>query len=245
MNVMSLKSYGPQRFGKMGCRDLLYSGWQNPYITDGLIAMWDGEWNAGGGVHDPNATVWKDLIGSLDINIPSSATIADKYLKMTSGSTSSANTFTIDTTSDYAVELVFAAGDSGEGGNWVRWRFGYLLGASFATMYFSLGNYWGGNRVFNTPATFNMFNGTSSADGRVVTATFNIKQSESKFDIYYNGAKRYVDKSTDSTKSADKIEFITGSRAQYTFRANIYNRLLTADEIAANCAIDAERFTLP
>ena len=37
--------------------------WVNPYITDGLIAMWDGEWNAGGGKHDPNATMWKDLTG--------------------------------------------------------------------------------------------------------------------------------------------------------------------------------------
>ena len=31
--------------------------------------MWDGEWNAGGGVHDPNATTWKDLAGSNDLVI--------------------------------------------------------------------------------------------------------------------------------------------------------------------------------
>lgn len=35
--------------------------WHNPYVTDGIIAMWDGEWNAGPGVHDASATVWKDL----------------------------------------------------------------------------------------------------------------------------------------------------------------------------------------
>jgi hypothetical protein len=28
--------------------------WENPYITDGLVAMWDGEWNAGEGKHDAN-----------------------------------------------------------------------------------------------------------------------------------------------------------------------------------------------
>ena len=44
-------------------------GWQNPYVTDGLVAMWDGEWNAGGGVHDSEATTWKDLIGSNDLTI--------------------------------------------------------------------------------------------------------------------------------------------------------------------------------
>ena len=31
------------------------------YVQNGLIAMWDGEWNAGLGVHDPNATTWVDL----------------------------------------------------------------------------------------------------------------------------------------------------------------------------------------
>ena len=34
------------------------------YIQDGLVAMWDGIENAGWGVHDPNATVWKDLSGN-------------------------------------------------------------------------------------------------------------------------------------------------------------------------------------
>lgn len=38
------------------------------YIQDGLIAMWDGIENAGWGVHDPNATVWKDLVGSIAVN---------------------------------------------------------------------------------------------------------------------------------------------------------------------------------
>ena len=33
----------------------------NPYVTDGLVLFFDGEWNAGFGVHDPAATVWKDL----------------------------------------------------------------------------------------------------------------------------------------------------------------------------------------
>ena len=34
------------------------------YVQDGLVAMWDGIENAGWGVHDSNATVWKNL-GSL------------------------------------------------------------------------------------------------------------------------------------------------------------------------------------
>ena len=34
------------------------------YVQDGLVAMWDGIENAGWGVHDPNATTWKDLTGN-------------------------------------------------------------------------------------------------------------------------------------------------------------------------------------
>lgn len=34
------------------------------YAQDGLVAMWDGIENAGFGVHDTNATVWKDLSGN-------------------------------------------------------------------------------------------------------------------------------------------------------------------------------------
>ena len=35
---------------------------ENPYITDGLVAMFDGEWNAGFGKHNLSATSWKDLV---------------------------------------------------------------------------------------------------------------------------------------------------------------------------------------
>lgn len=39
------------------------------YVQDGLIAMWDGIENAGWGVHNPTATVWKDLVGDNDLTV--------------------------------------------------------------------------------------------------------------------------------------------------------------------------------
>ena len=39
------------------------------YVQDGLIAQWDGIDNVGTGVHDPAATVWKDLAGSYDLSL--------------------------------------------------------------------------------------------------------------------------------------------------------------------------------
>ena len=36
--------------------------WKNPYVTDGLVAMWDGTWNAPGGVHDCDSAVILELV---------------------------------------------------------------------------------------------------------------------------------------------------------------------------------------
>ena len=41
----------------------------NPYVTDGLIAMWDGEWNVGLGIHDSSSTTWVDLVGDKDVTL--------------------------------------------------------------------------------------------------------------------------------------------------------------------------------
>ena len=51
------------------------------YVQDGLIAMWDGIENAGWGVHDQNATVWKDLIGDIDIQILNGGRFTDNSLE--------------------------------------------------------------------------------------------------------------------------------------------------------------------
>lgn len=50
--------------GKIGCRNMMYGGWKNPYVTDGLIAMWDGEWNEGPGLHNSSLLGWNDLCGN-------------------------------------------------------------------------------------------------------------------------------------------------------------------------------------
>jgi hypothetical protein len=52
----------------VGAKEIGYAenaeGWENPYVTDGLIAMWDGEWNAGPFLHESNPTIWKDISGN-------------------------------------------------------------------------------------------------------------------------------------------------------------------------------------
>ena len=52
--------------GFINSRAILPPPTARDYVQDGLIAMWDGIENAGWGTHDPNATTWKDLVGSYD-----------------------------------------------------------------------------------------------------------------------------------------------------------------------------------
>lgn len=59
----------PVRSALGGKSEAAKSGWQNPYVSDGLVAMWDGIENAGWGVHDGSIQVWKDLVGGFDLTI--------------------------------------------------------------------------------------------------------------------------------------------------------------------------------
>ena len=58
--------------GKMRRRMAVFNQMENPYITDGLISMFDAEWNVGLGRHEETPTEWKDLAGNITLsNIPS------------------------------------------------------------------------------------------------------------------------------------------------------------------------------
>jgi hypothetical protein len=62
------KGYSAPIRACLGAREILTKEegepFENPYITDGLVAQWDGTWNAGLGVHKSDITKWKDLSGN-------------------------------------------------------------------------------------------------------------------------------------------------------------------------------------
>lgn len=64
------------------------TSWTNPYITDGLVAMWDGEWNAGGGVHDANYSGWKNIVTGNDATLYEGTVQFDFNSAVFDGSTS-------------------------------------------------------------------------------------------------------------------------------------------------------------
>ena len=44
---------------------------ENPYITDGLIAMWDAEFNSFEGLHQTNSTKWIDIVSGYNLQLAS------------------------------------------------------------------------------------------------------------------------------------------------------------------------------
>ena len=50
------------RLGRIGV-NIMHGPWKNPYVTNGLLAMWDAEWNVGLYKHDKHAMEWVDLSG--------------------------------------------------------------------------------------------------------------------------------------------------------------------------------------
>lgn len=61
------------------------------YVQDGLIALWDGMENVGWGVHDAQATVWKDLTGNgFDAVLGSACFFGVSYAETSGGRSSSA-----------------------------------------------------------------------------------------------------------------------------------------------------------
>ena len=51
------------------CAASAYAAGTSSYVQDGLIACWDGIENAGAGVHDGSATVWKDVVVGYEFSL--------------------------------------------------------------------------------------------------------------------------------------------------------------------------------
>ena len=231
-------------------------GWKNPYITDGLVAMWDGIWNAGGGVHDPNATVWKDLSGNgYDLTIPQSASINENAIKLTKVAFPSFTPTGLDQTSAH-IEVViddlsgtdFWANIVGVG--WSRLITGSTSAAgSLATI--SVFMHDGALKR----SDYDLLDGnTGNAFITLVNGRTSLSYPCSllnwgalRHTLYMNNvAKTFLRASGNSTTEPNGTVSIGGSNVTCRYyNARIYSRNLTADEIAANYAVDKARFNLP
>lgn len=228
--------------GFINSRTLLPPPTARDYIQDGLVAMWDGIENAGWGIHDPNATVWKDLSGNgYDIPLTSNAIVDGNAMRMkTAGIT------------DYGLGRVQITGGKSQwflesclkykstSGSKTILCVGPITSANSTPCLVVKNNmYFEWNYYYNkTIAVF--------TEGRVLTVSANTREG-------YVNAEPISGNSQDTWGFTQDWVCIAGDSRNQGYalggssihNVRIYSRALTAEEIQHNYNIDKRRFNLP
>ena len=200
------------------------------YVQNGLVAMWDGIENAGWGVHDANATVWKDLVGTRDLTVNATGQWLSNALETTGQLAAVGNSFL--TENILTAEIILKTETSGMAAKWKtnynninRYCYASETGYSFEDL-----NVAG---VVAVPISVNVLSVVYRATGR------NISQ------VYVNGNEETRSSTEKSDLSATGCPAIGVKATGEYYGVRLYSLQLTAEEIAANYAIDKARFNLP
>ena len=233
-------------------------GWQNPYVTDGLVAMWDGEWNAGGGVHDASKRAVDLSDNSRDLTLSADCTIGDNYFALAPspsesriGGTVSIPELAGQSLLEFRIVAKFNGADS-----WNRHCFyssentlyeqnyshqdsfclipGLLLDGNLALQY---------NLTIPCGDTFSLCTQCRQVnyDGR------------NSYTLWLDGVSSVKSPSGTFRQSSDtstnlhilKMAASSVDQTGYIYSFAIYNRFLTDAERDVNYAIDKARFNLP
>ena len=227
------------------------------YVQDGLIAQWDGIDNTGMGVHDPGAKVWKDLAGDYDLSLlPKGGWSADgRSLTVYGASAVCSNSLPAYKTIEVVYKmktpggrLLFCSGGTSQVSDFRFVVFNRDGETSGTTGYFS--------GAWKVPAPHVVWDSFDPSDVRSMAATYNNGEAYAEHGnvaaVYADGVAR-ADGSADTSWGLGDGHIMIGDRAEageypwfgevYTIR--IYSRALSAEEIAANHAIDEARFYAP
>ena len=211
------------------------------YVQSGLIAQWDGIDNVGTGTHDPTATTWKDLKGSLDM------TLTAKGWWNSHGNALFVNGMGAQGTNAApaykTIEVVYRMTKNGGRLLFVSGRASRIVAFDSAT---------------GSPKKI-YFNGAVSNKGVqwpfdttevcFAAATYD---DDTVSNAYFNGAVRndvYVDNQWGTGDGKVAVGNRSSGDSSYrwfgeVYAIRLYDKVLTDEEIAANRAIDQERFML-
>ena len=227
------------------------------YVQDGLIAQWDGIDNTGMGVHDPGAKVWKDLAGNYDLSLlPKGSWSADgRSLTVYGAAAVCSNSLPAYKTIEVVYKmkkrdgmLLFCSGGTSQVSDFRFIVFNRDGETSGTTGYFS--------GAWKVPAPHVIWDSFDPSAVRSMTATYNNGEAFAEHGnvsaVYADGVAR-DDGSADTSWGLGDGHIMIGDRAEagaypwfgevYTIR--VYDRALSAEEIAANHAIDEARFYAP
>lgn len=219
--------------GFINSRAILPPPTASDYIQDGIVAMWDGIENAGWGVHDANATVWKDLVGDKDITLVGGA-FADNSLVCDGTRYAGYNSEVVNA---IQIELV-ANAKAYKKRCWIA-----STGQSSSSKYTGFVGWYDRGLCFGAFDTSReMMLGTINSYSFVANSS----------NTYENGTLvETVSGRADLTPQAARgICIVVGGQMNNPLRCDIYsfrlyNRALTPEEIQHNYNIDKRRFNLP
>ena len=213
------------------------------YIQDGLVAMWDGIENAGWGVHDANATVWKDLSGNgYHLPLTTNATVEDDAMRMVASNPANYGLGRVSISgskSSWMVEVCLTYRQYGSGSKIILCvgpitvNNNYPILCAKASKNFEWSYEWN-----NIVEVF--------TDGRKLTLT-------GYRNIGCVNAIQATKSSTDTWGCTENIVCVAGDSRGSGYAllgcsihsVRLYSRALTAEEIEHNYKIDKERFNLP
>ena len=218
------------------------------YIQNGLIACWDGIENAGAGIHDGNATVWKDVVGGRKFTLHNVIVSTDR-MTFNGEATSYGNLSATDTTATFVaakngtMEIVYASRDGTV--SQILLQSSSSSGLSFAS-WVSSGYYYiipfcgsAAQPIFD----FSSGTATNSvsvrySDGKPVSALANGYSLSTTNNNYYGttGNETII-----GTRTSKKTPHFPGS----IYCIRLYSRQLSSEEVTANVAIDRIRFEGP
>lgn len=209
------------------------------YVQSDLVAMWDGIENAGWGTHDAVATTWVDLVSNTSATSPllSSNGNSMNYngmgqINLLTGLVAAEN-FTFE-----ACLKVSEATEVGTDRTEMMYAFGFTTILKYGTVWCAMpaGSY----DYYATAQYTNPFVASFQINGYSDNVSWPRMSS-----MYYNGAhvrEHFAKNVTGTTVSIGRNTYSQINMDMYNIR--VYNRALTAAEIAANYAVDKERFNL-
>ena len=218
------------------------------YIQDGLVAQYDGIDNAGTGTHDPNATTWKDLKGQggdLSVSGLTEPTWDGKGLSFTAGGMynetdtakflCTSNTLNLGDT--FTIQMFCNSGDKYDCRRWdvVPYVNSYESWTSSSEGFLERIN--NANRFSLKPWL---------ADTDIIFTTV-VGDKKHRFEIEpIGGTIQSVEGNLATCAVNNRLAFMKTNganvRRKDCYSIRVYNRALTAKEIACNANIDKVRF---
>ena len=218
---------------------------ENPYVTDGLIAMWDAEWNCFSGLHQTNATKWNDIVSGYDLQLASGTPTWEAKANVINGkwgivSPEIQALFKAANKNDLSYEVCFSALPYNIQGTVLGFN-DTLIGtiASYSTI---------GDWCWSTQ----LINPTKFGTTRKGTLSVVRNGQTSRTDVYADGEVFGGKTGSSGGDLTGKTFGIGYGYGQWNYAPTgikihcirLYNRMLTADEIQKNKDIDAARFSI-